>query len=164
MDSFQHALDLMAMTPGLLRVMVTAQPRGALDRKPIADGWSAREVFAHMLHVETAVIAPRIRLMLAEYDPDLPVTPAAPAPGEVDALLTAWLWERNATLAFLHRLASEQLTRTGRHRQWGRITVREHVVKWAYHDLDHVRQILATLQAELYPDIGGFQSLYPRPA
>ena len=47
---------------------------------------------------------------------------------------------------------------------YGPISVREHVVEWADHDLDHLRQILGALQSGLYPDIGAFQALYPKPS
>lgn len=52
---------------------------------------------------------------------------------------------REAILRYLRALTPEQLQRTGRHPRYGAIQVREHVVEWAYHDLDHLRQILVTL-------------------
>jgi hypothetical protein len=40
----------------------------------------------------------------------------------------------------------------------------DHVAEWAYHDLDHLRQILSVLSADLYPHIGPFQALYATPS
>ncbi len=163
MDTYQQALDLMAATPSALEAVVAAVPAEVLDRRPGPEAWSIREILAHMLHVETRVIGQRIRLMLCEEEPVLEPAPAGPAAGDARDLLAAWLKARSASLAMLRAITPEQLARVGRHPRYGRIAVREHVVEWAYHDLDHLRQILAALQAGLYPDIGGFQALYPQP-
>ncbi len=43
------------------------------------------------------------------------------------------------------------------------MSVEEQVCEWAYHDLEHLRQLMATEEAFLYPRIGGFRGLYPPP-
>ena len=48
--------------------------------------------------------------------------------------------------------------------RFGEITVDTYVAEWAYHDLDHLRQILSVLAADLYPHIGPFQELYTPPS
>jgi len=63
--------------------------------------------------------------------------------------------------AFLRALTASRLARSGIHRQYGRITAREHIVAWAFHDLGHRRHILSAFQAERCDAIGGSQSLYP---
>jgi hypothetical protein len=50
------------------------------------------------------------------------------------------------------------------HPRFGDISVDTYVAEWAYHDLDHLRQILSVLSADLYPHIGPFQALYSPPA
>ena len=45
----------------------------------------------------------------------------------------------------------------------GTKTVDTYVAEWAYHDLDHLRQILSVLATDLYPHIGPFQALYAPP-
>ncbi len=163
MDTYQQALELMAATPATLEAIVAAAAPEVLDRRPGPEAWSIREILAHMLHVETAVIGERVRLMLREHEPILQPAPSAPQPEPAREMLAQWLKAREGNLALLRTLTPEQLSRAGRHPRYGPITVREHVVEWAYHDLDHLRQILAVLQVELYPDIGVFQALYPKP-
>ncbi len=162
MDTYREALDLMAATPAALQAVVTL-PAETLERKPGPESWSIQEVMKHMLHVETAVIGERVRLMLREHEPLLQPAPPSSQPESAREMLTKWLKARAENLALLRTLTPEQLGRTGRHPRYGTVAVREHVVEWAYHDLDHLRQILAALQVELYPDIGVFQSLYPKP-
>lgn len=78
-------------------------------------------------------------------------------------MLAAWRAAREANLAFLRTLTPAQLARGGEHPRYGHITAREHITEWAYHDLEHLRQLQATLEARLYPAIGGFRALYPAP-
>ncbi|MGH2460111.1 MAG: DinB family protein [Chloroflexota bacterium] len=163
MNSYQRALDTLSATPSMLTAIVTSAPNDALSLRPSPEEWSVQEVIAHLLHVETAVIAPRIRQMLEHDDPILDSAGPPEKAGDLTAALEAWRKARADNLAFLRPLSSTQQQRTGRHSKYGRISVEEHVVELAYHDLDHLRQILKAIQAEIYGEIGVFQALYPRP-
>lgn len=153
MTAYEQALDLMESTPTVLGAIVAAVSPAALERRPSEDAWSTRQVLAHLLHVETRVIGERIRQMLREDNPLLGPVPPQEAPDDPRAILDEWRAARAENLRLLRGLTSEQLARTGSHPRYGRVTVREHAVEWAYHDLDHLRQILAA-----------FQALYPPPA
>ena len=161
--TYERALDIMAVTPNVLRAIVDGLPEEALRREPAEGAWSAYQVLAHMLNGERHGIAPRVELMIAEQDPELPPSVQSEAPESTKAIVEAWVAAREANLTRYRALTPAQLGRTGRHARFGRVTVREHLVEWAYHDLDHLRQLLATLQAELYPDIPVFHGLYPSP-
>lgn len=161
MDTYQQALDVMAATPAALEAVV-ALPSETLERKPGPEAWSIREVLQHMLQVEST-IGGRIRLMLQEEEPLLAPAPAISQPESLRELLTQWMKARAENLSMLRQLTSKRLGRVGRHPRYGNISVREHAVEWAYHDLDHLRQILAAIQSGLYSDIGVFQALYPKP-
>lgn len=163
MNPYQRALDTLSATPSILTAIAASAPDDALGRRPLPEEWSVQEVIAHMLHVESAVIAPRIRQMLEHDDPMLDAARPPEKPGDLTTTLEAWRKARVDNLAFLRPLSSSQRQRTGRHSKYGRISVEEHVVEWAYHDLDHLRQILKVIQAEIYGEIGAFQALYPRP-
>ncbi len=164
MDTYVEALDFMMRTPDILRALFASAPREMADFRPAAENWSPRQVLAHMLHAESRVIAPRIEQMLREGDPAFQPAPPMPEPGNAEDVLEEWLQARWSNLKTLRALAPDQLARSGRHAKYGPITAREHIVEWAYHDLDHLRQIFAIYQSALYPDIGGFRSLYPPPA
>ena len=76
----------------------------------------------------------------------------------------AWADARAANLEWLRRLTLEQRNHVVLHPRYGEISVETYVAEWAYHDLDHLRQILSVLSADLYPHIGPFQSLYAPPS
>ena len=161
--SYERALEIMAVTPRVLRAIVDGLPEEALRRQPAPESWSPRDVLVHMLRSESAGIGPRVRLMLAEEDPQLPPPEPVEVPEGTADVVDRWIAARAANLALFRELTTAQRERTGRHARFGRVTVREHLVEWAYHDLDHLRQLLAALQAELYPDIPVFHALYPSP-
>lgn len=163
MSSYQRALDTLSATPSMLTAIVDSAPDVVLSSRASPEEWSIKEVIGHMLHVETAVIAPRIRQMLEQDDPTFDAAGPRETPSDLTTTMEAWRKARADNLAFLRSLSSTQQHRTGRHAKYGRISVEEHVVEWAYHDLDHLRQVLKTLQAEIYGEIGVFQALYPKP-
>lgn len=162
-DPYEIALGVMAGTPASLVALLERLAPEVWEWSPAPGEWTPYETLAHMLHVETAVIPARVRQMLAEDGAPMPRSEEAATPDTPEETLRAWQVARDANLTFLRGLAPEQLERGGIHPRYGRITAREHIIEWAYHDLEHLRQLQATIEARLYPDIGGFQGLYNPP-
>ena len=161
--NFERALDILAGTPPVLSAIVTNLPRTAQDERPAEGAWSPREVLAHLLHAETHGMASRVK-RLSERD-HLPYesTPPQPAPGDPRQMSNQWADARHANLEWLRQLTPDQRSHVLTHPRYGDISVDTYIAEWAYHDLDHLRQILAVLSADLYPHIGPFQSLYAPP-
>lgn len=162
-DPFAQALAVLAMTPHVLPSLVRAIEPAVLERDPAPGEWAPRAILGHLLYVE-GLLQDRIRQMAeSQGEIPMPAGPPAPEPYPIELGLERWLTARQTSLSWLRSLGPEQLDRVGVHRRYGRITVREHVVEWAYHDLEHLRQMAAAVEAALYPSIGGWQSLYPPP-
>jgi hypothetical protein len=161
--SFERALDILAGTPPVLSAIVSNLPRSAQDERPAEGAWSPREVLAHLLHAETTAMGPRVKRAAQEnnlrYEPSAP----PPPPGDPREMSNAWADARVANLGWLRQLRPEQRAHAVHHPRFGVITVDTYVAEWAYHDLDHLRQILSVLAADLYPHIGPFQELYTPP-
>lgn len=161
--TYELALGVLANTPTILESVLAPLPEDVWTWSPVPGEWSPRAVIAHMLHVETAVIPVRVRQMIATDGAPLASAADAAEPGSREDTLSAWRTAREQNLIFLRTLTPAQLDHGGEHPLYGRISAREHIVEWAYHDLDHVRQLQAIVEARLYPDIGGFRALYPLP-
>jgi hypothetical protein len=146
------ALATMRATVAALDALVRSAPADFLERRPAPDEWSPREVLGHLLCVER-LLRDRVAAMVADAPP-----PAAP-----NASLAEWRRERGETLAWLLTLGPAELERASMSPRFGRITAREQIDEWAYHDLDHLRQLLAAIETDLYPRIGGYRGLYPPP-
>ncbi|HEX8967231.1 MAG TPA: DinB family protein [Chloroflexota bacterium] len=162
--NFERALDILEGTPPVLSAIVSNLPRSAQDERPAAGAWSPREVLAHLLNAETVAIGPRVKLG-AEQDQvrfeQQPTPP--PPPGDTRQMSNAWADARAANLSWLRELTAEQRAHIVHHPRFGQITLDTYIAEWAYHDLDHLRQILSVLAADLYPHIGPFQTLYTPP-
>lgn len=165
-DTYALALGVFASTPAALAALLESLPPQDWAWSPAPGEWSPHEVLAHLLHIETAVIPVRVRRMLEEDGAPLapaepPIaSPHLPTPAE---MLAAWQSARAENLAFLRTLTPTQLDRSGEHPRYGRISAREHITEWAYHDLEHLRQLQAIVEARLHPAIGVFRALYPPP-
>jgi hypothetical protein len=162
--SFERALDILAGTPPVLAAIVSNLPRSAQDERPTAGAWSPREVLAHLLHAETVAMGPRVKRASEEDNVELgPPSDSGPPPASAREMSNAWADARSANLVWLRQLTPEQRRHVAHHHRFGEITVETYVAEWAYHDLDHLRQILSVLATDLYPHIGPFQQLYAQP-
>ena len=162
--NFERALDILAGPPPVLSAIVSNLPRSAPDERPSEGAWSPREVLSHLLYSEVATMGPRVKRASEQNNttPD-PVAPQ-PAPGDPRQMSNEWADARAANLDWLRRLTPEQRAHVVQHSRFGEITVDTYVAEWAYHDLDHLRQILSVLAADLYQHIGPFQELYTPPS
>lgn len=162
-DQYELAILLLSSTPAALDALLGRLPQDVWRWSPAPGEWSPYETLTHLLHVETAVFPVRVRQMIDQEGAPLASggePAAAPPPYEA---LRAWRHMREQNLAMLNTLTPEQLARSGEHREYGRISAREHIVEWAYHDLEHLRQLQAIVEARLYPGIGVFRQLYSPP-
>ena len=162
MDPYEQALEILAATPPVLRALAAAGGPDGLARRPVEGAWSPREHLDHLWRVET-FLGSRGRLILERDEPELTAPSYGVAPSNLHTLLHEWHAARTRNLALFRSLTPEQRERAGRHPSHGLITIHTHVAEAAYHDLDHLRQILAAWQVELFPHIGSFRSLYTPP-
>jgi hypothetical protein len=162
-STFDRSLEILAATPSVLGAVVSHLPPSAT--RPSSEAWSPAEVLAHLLHSETKVMGPRIKRAVAEDGVRYEASPAGqPEAGDVGQMLDEWSSARAANLEWLPKVTPAQRQHVVHHPRFGAISVDTYIAEWAYHDLDHVRQILSAVSAELYPHIGTFQSLYTPPS
>lgn len=162
--NFERALDVLAGTPPVLSAIVSNLPRSAQDERPREGAWSPREVLAHLLHSETVSMGPRVQRASEQNNLKYEASREPAPPGDPRQMSNDWADARAANLIWLRQLTPEQRAHVVQHPRYGEISVDTYVAEWAYHDLDHLRQILAVLAADLYPHIGPFQSLYVAPS
>jgi hypothetical protein len=117
-------------------------------RRPEGEGrWSIADVIAHLGDLELVYVV-RIRTMLAGTgDGALPALAqnawvAQAHRGEPLADLLEQFWfHRRMNLSLLARLSEEELSRSGTHPDYGRITIRDAFERIRKHDARHLAQI-----------------------
>jgi hypothetical protein len=160
------ALAILRNTPDALRSLVTGVPDDTL-LAPVDDGWSVRDVIAHLVDTNRGVIVARMRRIVEE---DNPYIRSIDAPGRLDAggyrqrsvasLIDELSSAREQELAWVLAQPLEALERTGRHDSAGPISALDQVHQWAWHDLDHLQQAMQILKHPLPPRMGNTRKFY----
>jgi hypothetical protein len=129
--------------------------------RPAPDEWSANECVGHIIEADRRGFGGRIRRILAadgiaEHDWDQVGVAAARRDNErtVAEILAELEGQRAAGIALVEGLGSADLDRFAVHDVVGRLTVRDLVHEWVFHDRNHIRQMLASAQARAWPAMG----------
>jgi predicted Zn-ribbon and HTH transcriptional regulator len=136
-------LDTLGSAEHDLRALVAGLTDAQMDHQPLPGEWGVRDVISHLLFAER-LLSERVRLLLTEEDPDLAGaavwTYATDARAASD-LLDDFAESRGRTLAALRGLSLEGWERSGRHSEFGRVTVRQQASYFAKHERHHFPQI-----------------------
>ena len=156
--------------PATLLSEVGILPEPVLVWRPGPDEWCVKEVVGHLIETEERGFAGRVRLLLVAPDPIFQAwDPPAVARERGDAdrpageLLKTFLDLRLTSAVLVERLTTADLDRSGRHPQVGRLTIGDLLGEWVHHDREHLRQIMANVQAYVWPQLGGAQRFKSAP-
>ena len=149
------ALDVLAATPATMRALLTGLPDD-MTVAPRAEGWSARDVLAHLLSLNGPAIVDRVRLILERDEPPIPnideeatLERSGLRTKSVKVLLDEFVRQRGGAVTWLRGLQPESLERTGQHSVAGTVSASDLVHHLAWHDLLHVRQVCELAAAPL---------------
>ncbi len=148
-------LDLLAATPATLRTLLAPLPDVVVTR-PGDEGWSPRDVVAHLLSIEPLALAGRVASLveqdqpaIANIDEDETLAASGHRARPIRDLLAAFAAERARSLGSIGALDNRSLARTGTHQVAGDVSAADIIHHICYHDLLHVRQICGLLSAPI---------------
>jgi hypothetical protein len=151
-------------TIATLTAEVDALSASALAWHPAPGEWCVKDVLGHLIETERRGFAGRIRIILAGQEPrleswDQTAVAAARRDCERDgrALLGELATMRQESVRLVEGLRAADLARGGHHPTVGHLTVGDLLNEWVHHDRNHVRQILANVQAYVWPNMGNTQ-------
>jgi hypothetical protein len=160
------AIALIARTPVVLRTLLSGLPASLLNA-PNDEGWSLKDIVAHLHDVEGGAFVERIDRILREERPLIrSINPPARlvaggyAARELDDLLDELERQRADHVAWLTALSPAELARVGEHDTAGGIGVVDIAHQWAAHDMSHLRQVALLIQQYLAPKMGRTRSFY----
>ena len=146
LDPFQ-AKAYLRQTPEQVAVILEGLSDTELDRQPADGGWAIRHVIAHLRDAQLLVDY-RIQLMLAEDNPSLEAkavfewaTQEGERPLPVQEIFDAYLTSRRDTLTRLESIPLADWWRTGRHQEFGVVTILQQASYFAVHDVTHLPQL-----------------------
>lgn len=160
-------LTFMAATPAVLQALFARQSEDLLSR-PGKEGWSPKDVLAHLISIQQPALVDRVKAML---DHDLPALPDVNEHETLERsglrgrptqeLLQTFAEERRRAMVFLESLGEEEICRRGRHELAGEISVADAIHHMAYHDLLHLAQISNLLAEAIEMRRGAMREAFP---
>jgi DinB family protein len=150
----------------VLRALLAGLPAAVLD-VPNAEGWSLKDIVAHLVDAEGIAFVERISRMLADerplivsIDPPARLLAGGYAARDLTGLLAELESARDQHATWLSTLTPAQLQRPGEHDVVGELRVIDIVHQWAAHDMAHLRQVALMLQEHLAPLMGATRAFY----
>jgi hypothetical protein len=161
-----NAFEVIASTPYTLRALL-AGLSGDLLRTPNDEGWSLKDIVAHLVDVEGIAFVDRISRILAEdrpfiasIDPPARLAQGGYATRSLTDLLDTLERQRARDVQWLRGLDADQLRRPGTHQDVGEILAIDIAHQWAAHDMAHLRQTALMIQRHFAPLMGATRSFY----
>ena len=162
----EEAVALLERTPAAVGALLDGLPETFVRATEGEGTWSPYDVVGHLVYGERADWMERSRQVLAG-DPR-PFTPfdrtamfresEGKSLGELLAEFTELRGRNVAELRGLN-LVDADLGRTGRHPDFGEVTLGQLLAAWVVHDLDHLAQVARTM-AKVYAEAVGPWAVY----
>ena len=156
------AVPMLARTPGVLRALLSSLPDEWTRGSEGANTWTIREILVHLTNGEKTDWITRVRHIL-EVGVSKPFRPfdrtAGFADGRelpIETLLSDFADARHESLEALAslQLTAEDLAREGRHPEFGRVTLAQHLATWVAHDFTHISQIVRVMASQYRAAVG----------
>jgi uncharacterized damage-inducible protein DinB len=136
-------------TPRDITELLKGLSEDAMSREPSPGEWSIRQVIVHLRDAQ-GLLDFRLKLLLEEEDPLLEskavfgwAAQEAASPASTSEIFKTYLASRQRTITRLEDIPLESWWRTGRHEEFGPLTLRQQVSYFALHELTHLPQIEA---------------------
>ena len=164
--NISHAINLLTRTPIVLRAMLEGLPSEWISSNEGVKTWSLYDVIGHLIHGERTDWIPRARIILEEGERRTFETFDRNAQFEestgnsIEELLDTFESLRRENIQRLRemKLEPEDLRRSGKHPEFGRVTLEELLATWVAHDQDHVVQISRTMARQYRAAVGPWQA------
>ncbi|HEX6082195.1 MAG TPA: DinB family protein [Methylomirabilota bacterium] len=159
------AARLLQSAGAMIRAELSALPEPALVFHPAPGEWCVKEVLGHLIESEGRGFAGRIRFILAAgdragaglalegWDQEVVARERNDCARDGAALVDEFDRIRADSVKLAAGLSAADLARGGSHRV-GFLTVRDLLHEWVHHDRNHLRQMLANVQAYAWPHMG----------
>jgi hypothetical protein len=139
-------------------------PDEVLSWHPAAGEWCAKECLGHIVEAERRGFNGRVRTILAtpeltfaQWDQEAVARERNDCQRPAADLLAEFAALREDSITLVDALSAADLERGGTHPQVGYLRVRDVLHEWVHHDRNHFRQLLANVQAYVWPAMANAQ-------
>jgi hypothetical protein len=141
------ALEQLQRTPTEVKALLEGLSEDQLERQPTDGGWAIRNVISHLLDAQ-GVLAYRLDLFMTMEHPVLEskavfawARKEDERPPSVMEIFSTYLTSRSQTVSRLQNLPLADWWKTGRHEEFGILTLRQQVSYFTAHELTHLPQM-----------------------
>jgi hypothetical protein len=154
--------SLLESTCALIEGEINALGDEGAQWHPAPAQWCVNECVGHLIEAERRGFAGRIRDMiagkpLASWDQEAVARARKDCARMSQSLWMEFMGLRHDSIALVRSLTAADLERSGVHPKVGTLRVKDLLQEWVHHDRNHTRQLLAVVQARVYPDMGNAQ-------
>ncbi|CAN5840951.1 hypothetical protein BH18ACI5_BH18ACI5_24160 [soil metagenome] len=163
---FDDAVPVLRRTPLVVTELLRGLPEPWIAATEGPGTWSPYDVVGHLIAGERSDWVPRVEHIIRHGD-DIPFPPfdreamfTASKGRSLAKLLDEFAELRTESLARLAaiNLTDNDLTRTGRHPEFGPVTLGQHLATWVAHDLTHVSQIVRVMARQYSSAVGPWKA------
>jgi len=164
--AIEDATAILARTPATVNALLRGLTASWTLANEGGDTWSPFDVVGHLIHGERTDWIPRVKIILThgetrafeQFDRLAQFTASAgrTLPDLLDDF--AQLREENLRELSSHDQTDADLSRRGRHPALGVVTLRQLLVTWVAHDLDHIMQISRVLARQYSDEVGPWRA------
>ena len=169
-----EAMPVLRRTPSVLRALLQDLPEPWIVATEGPGTWSPYDVIGHLIHGERTDWIPRVEHILKHGETvpfpafDREAMFAASKGLALTDLLDTFQKLRLGSLDRLESLGLSEadLARHGRHPEFGRVTLAQHMATWVAHDLSHINQVVRVMARQYSTAVGPWQaylSIFKRP-
>jgi len=141
------ALKQLRQTPLDVAALLDGLSEADLSQVPDDGGWAIRNIVSHLRDAQ-GVLSVRLSLLLEQTNPSLEskavfqwATREEERPPTTQQIFDTYRASRLDTIAHLESIPLADWWRTGRHEEFGTVTVRQQVSYFASHEITHLPQI-----------------------
>ena len=161
-----EATTVLARTPAVLAALLTGLPPEMVHRDDGPGTWSAYAIVGHLRHGDKTNWIARTRMILNHgadrafeaFDREAMLRQE---PVAVEELLDDFQRSRTEGLGELASFGPLDLSRTGRHPEFGEVTLGQLLASWVAHDLTHVAQVGEVLARTYRTAVGPWRAYMP---
>jgi hypothetical protein len=159
-----EVVTLLTAAMDAIRGEYSRLPGRVLTFRPGPEEWCILEVLGHLIEAEQRGFAGRIRLILAQdgraldrWDPEQVARDRRDWERDPSLLLGEFVRLREVSLQLVERLREADLAKCGEHPTVGTLGVNDILHEWVHHDRNHIKQMMANVQACSWPHMRNAQ-------
>lgn len=162
----EDGVPVLRRTPVVLRELLQGLPEPWIAAAEGPGTWTPYDVVGHLIHGERTDWIPRVEHLLAHGDAvpfpafDREAMFAAPPGSTLGDLLDGFAELRRGSLDRLAALGltDADLACTGRHPEFGVVTLGQHLATWVAHDLSHLGQVVRVMARQYTTAVGPWRA------